>query len=408
VSLKTRILGNAFLASFAAVLLQRGIYFFTNDVLGFTQAQNLWFALMFGVAYVGGASASHAVAGRLGERRALRTVIALLVVVHAWLACFPSALSLTIAFALLPLLQGAMWPIFESYMSAGETPASLGRVLSRYNISWALSVPPGLAVAGPIIASGSPRYLFVLAAALNVVVWLSCGAFPKAPAHLEADHAARPEAAAILRFRGLLRAARFAMLQSYMLLYLLAPLMPQIMKSVGFQTASAARASSLLDVARLCCFIALFAYSGWHGKKLPLFLAIFALPLGFALVLFGQSVPVVVSGELLFGAAAGFLYTAALYYAQLIQNASVDAGGAHEALIGAGYALGPGAGLVGTALAHGAGPGSAAYVRGMTTATLPLIAICSAAALWPLLQTRGASRSATPKAVTPSAPPRDH
>ena len=49
-NLKTRILINAFIASFAAVLLQRGIYFFTNDVLGFSQAQNLWFALLFGVA----------------------------------------------------------------------------------------------------------------------------------------------------------------------------------------------------------------------------------------------------------------------------------------------------------------------------------------------------------------------
>src|SRR5438105_4541554 len=162
-SLKTRILLNAFTASFAGVLLQRGIYFFTNDVLGFSQAHNLWFALLFGVTYVVGASASHPIAARLGERRALRGAIALLVLVHAWLACFPSALSLTVAFALLAALQGCMWPILESYMSAGETPASLGPALSRYNIAWALSVPPGLALAGPLIASGSPRSLFILA-----------------------------------------------------------------------------------------------------------------------------------------------------------------------------------------------------------------------------------------------------
>jgi predicted MFS family arabinose efflux permease len=150
-SLKTRILLNAFTVSLAAVLLQRGIYFFTNDVLGFSQAHNLWFALLFGVAYVIGASASHAVAARFGERRALRSVIFLLVLVHVWLACFPTTLPLTIAFALLPILQGAMWPIFESYMSAGETPASLGRALSRYNIAWATSVPLGLALAGHLI-----------------------------------------------------------------------------------------------------------------------------------------------------------------------------------------------------------------------------------------------------------------
>jgi Major Facilitator Superfamily len=386
VTLKTRVLVLAFTASLAAVLLQRGIYFFTNDVLGFSQAQNLWFALLFGVAYVAGASASHRVAARFGERRALRGAVFLLVLVHAWLACFPSALSLTIAFALLPLLQGSMWPIFESYMSAGETPESLGRALSRYNISWALAVPPGLALAGPLIASGSPRSLFVLAAALNLFVWQACGAFPETPVHLAADHATRPGRHVLARYRGLLVSARFAMLESYMLLFLLAPLMPEIMKSVGFGTAAAARASSLLDIARLSCFVGLFAYSAWHGQKPPIVLSIVALPLGFALVLLGQSVSVVVCGELLFGAAAGFLYTAALYYAQLVQNASVDAGGAHEALIGIGYALGPGAGLVGTALAHGAGPGSAAYVRGMSSATLPLIIACSLGALWPLFQ----------------------
>ena len=91
-------------------------------------------------------------------------------------------------------------------------------------------------------------------------------------------------------------------------------------------------------------------------------------------------------GELLFGAAAGFLYTAALYYAQVVQNASVDAGGAHEALIGLGYALGPAAGLIGSALAHGAGPGSPGYMQGMSIATLPLVAACSCAALWQLLR----------------------
>ena len=78
--------------------------------------------------------------------------------------------------------------------------------------------------------------------------------------HLHAEDAARPDAAVLARFRGLLVAARFAMLESYMLLFLLAPLMPEIMKRVGFGTAAAARAAGVLDVARLSCFVGLFAY----------------------------------------------------------------------------------------------------------------------------------------------------
>jgi hypothetical protein len=386
VKLKTRILLNVFTASFSGVMLQRGIYFFTNDVLGFSQAQNLWFALLFGVAYVAGAATSHRVAMRLGERRALLTSFALMVLAHAVLTLFPQAATLTVTFAVLAVLQGSMWPVYESYMSAGETPTSLGRALSRYNIAWALSVAPALAVAGPLIASGSPRLLFVVAGALNALVFVSCLAFPAHPGHHAAGGEEPLNAGMLASYKGLLVAARFAMLESYMLLFLLAPLMPEIMKAVGFGTAAAARASGLLDVARLGCFVVLFSYRGWHGKKTPIVLAIAALPLGFALVMLGQSIGVVIAGELLFGAGAGFLYTAALYYAQLVQNASVDAGGAHEALIGVGYALGPGAGLVGTALAHGAGPGSAAYVSGMSVATLPLIVVCSAGALWPLMK----------------------
>ncbi len=383
---KRQILINVFVTSFSATLLQRGAYFFTHDVYGFSQAQNLWLALLVGITYIAGATSSHPLATRFGERRTLLAVLLALAAAHVILACLGGALVFVVAFAVIAMIQGAMWPIFESYMSAGEAPRSLGRALSRYNISWALSVPASLAVAGPLIASGTPRLLFVVAAALYAVIARLSSNFPARPAHLAEGHVDRPDALTLQRYRPLLLCARFAMLGSYTLLYVLAPLMPEIMKRIGFNTAAAARASSLLDVARLTCFVALFAYSGWHGRKLPLLLAIAALPLGFALVLFGPSVASVIPGELLFGAAAGFLYTAALYYAQVVQNASVDAGGAHEALIGLGYALGPSAGLIGTALAQNAAQGSAPYIRGMTIATLPLIAASSLASLWPLIR----------------------
>lgn len=385
-TLKQRLLITVFVTSFAGTLLQRGAYFYTHQVLGFSQAQNLWLALLIGVTYVGGATVSHPLSARFGERRALLSVLLALICVHLLIASVPLAPLLVVALASIGFLQGSMWPIFESYMSAGESPRSLGRILSRYNMTWALSVPLSLALAGLIIASGSPRLLFLAAAALFGAVALSCRAFPGKPVHLEADHAERPNAAVLNSYRPLLAASRLAMLLSYALMYVLAPLMPEIMTGIGLDTASAARAASVLDVARFACFVGLFAFSGWHSRKLPIFIAIAALPVGFALVLLGPSLAPVIVGEILFGAAAGLLYTAALYYAQVVQNASVDAGGAHEALIGLGYALGPGAGLIGTALAHGAGPGSAGYMQGMSLATLPLVAICSCAALWQLLR----------------------
>ncbi|MEO6599174.1 MAG: MFS transporter, partial [Polyangiaceae bacterium] len=380
-----------FTASLASTMLQRGAYFFTHDIRGFSQAQNLWLALFVGVSYIAGAYNSHRATLRFGERRTLVTILGALAALHALLAFSSSSALLVGTLAAVASLQGAMWPIFESYISAGETPADLGRVLSRYNISWALSTAPALFLAGLLITSGFPWLLFVVAAGLFALVLLSCLAFPTKPPHFDEEHPARPPSALLERYKGLLVSARFAMLGSYMMMYVLAPLMPEIMRNVGFGTAAAARAAGVLDIARLASFLGLFVYAGWHGRKTPILCAILALPVGFGVALFGSSALSVLAGEVLFGAAAGFLYTAALYYAQLVENASVDAGGAHEALIGVGYALGPGAGLVGTALAGGAGPGTAAYIRGMSTATLPLIVACSLIALWPLIRVQRAT-----------------
>ena len=383
-------------------MLQRGAYFYTHEVLGFDQAQNLWLALLTGLTYIAGAMGSHRLTVRLGEKRTLLCVLGALAAIHVALNLVLPAWALVAALGVIALLQGSMWPIFESYMSAGETPRSLGRALSVYNISWAFSTAPALAVAGYLIASGSPRLLFAVAALGYSGVLVSSLWLPAHPAHLAAGHADRPPADVLERYRGLLSASRYAMLGSYTLLYVLAPLMPEIMKNVGFETASAARAASLLDVARFCCFLALFAYSGWHGKKLHIALGIAALPVGFALILLGSNAATVIGGELLFGLAMGYLYTAALYYAQVVQNASVDAGGAHEALIGLGYFLGPGAGLIGTAIAGGAGPGEAGYVTGMSIATLPIVLASTLAAIWPLVRT--ARRATRPAAA--GEPPR--
>lgn len=389
--LKTRVMLNTFASSLAGTMLQRGAYFFTHDVRGFNRAQNLWLALFVGIAYIAGASSSHRLTAPFGERRTLLSILGALAVVHVLLACSSGSAFLVGALAVVAWLQGAMWPIFESYISAGETPQALGRVLSRYNLCWAVSTAPALFLSGLLIASGSPWLLFVVAAGLFALVLFSSLALPPSPAHFNEAHPARAPSAVLEGYRRLLVAARIAMLGSYMMMYVLAPLMPDIMRNVGFGTAAAARASGVLDLARFGSFLALFAYAGWHGRKTPILCAILALPLGFCGALFGASAPSVLAGEVLFGAAAGFLYTAALYYAQLVENASVDAGGAHEALIGVGYALGPGAGLIGSVLAGGAGPGSAAYIRGMSTATLPLVIACSLLALWPLLRAQRAS-----------------
>jgi hypothetical protein len=135
-----------------------------------------------------------------------------------------------------------------------------------------------------------------------------------------------------------------------------------------------------LDVSRLAGFAVLALWAGWRGKTLPLLVAIVVMPISFFLVLFGDSLPMILAGEVLYGLAAGFVYTAALYYALVVKNASVDAGGAHEGLIGLGFALGPLAGLTAQLTQTVAG----GYLPAMLLSVAPLMLLCTVFGLRPL------------------------
>jgi MFS family permease len=371
-----RVYAFAFLESLSTVLLERGLYFYTHDLLGFSETGNLALALCFGITYVGGALASHPIAARIGEKRAVVASVAGLFLLHAALWVHHTSLFITVSFALVALLQGFKWPLIETYVSAGHAPAKILTNLGRFNVSWAVAVPAALVVTGPIVGSRRPELLFALAAAINLAaLWLTLP-WPTRPIHLADDHPDRPAPHQLARLTALLVASRWSMLASYALLFLLAPLMPGIFERLHVPLSAASASSSALDVVRLLAFALLGAFPGWHGKVPPLVAAMIGLPVGFALVLFGPTIPLVLLGELLFGAAAGLVYYAALYYALVVKNASVDAGGAHEGLIGLGFALGPLLGLVG----YGAAESLGSYVSGMLCGVMPMLAVCGAAA----------------------------
>lgn len=368
-----------FLESFGTILLERGVYFYTHDVLAFTERENLWLAFAFGVTYVVGALGSHTAAERFGEKRLLISSLLALLVVHGLLTLQPSTTLLVLSFPVIGLLQGVKWPVVESYVSAGRTPHELVRLLARYNVTWALAVPLAMVSSGPLIALG-PSVLFAVAAVLNVAAALCAIPLAAKPLHLDHAHPERPSARELSRFSALLVSARFCMLLSYSLLFLLAPLMPGLFERLGLELSRATAAAGFLDVARVGCFALLGVWVGWRGRAAPLLLGILVLPVSFALILFGNNLLLVLLGELLYGLAAGFSYTAALYYALVVKNASVDAGGAHEGLIGLGFALGPLAGIGAHAVTGLAG----GYVLSMVLCTAPLLVVCTFLGLRPL------------------------
>jgi hypothetical protein len=373
----------------AGTLLQRGVYFYTHEHLGFSENQNLWVAFGFGATYILGAFGSHRLSQRFSERGALLGCMAALFGIHAVLALFPAPWLLVFGVLASAAVQGAKWPVVESYVSAGREPRQLLALLGRYNVTWAMAGFVAIGITGVIVGNGAPALFFWLPAALNVVGLVCAWRFPARPPHLEHSHPARPPAHELTEVRALLRSARWSMTGSYALLYVLAPLMPSLLARLALPVALATPVNSVMDGTRVLAFGALGAFGGWHRQRAPLWLTAAALPLGFLLILLGGSLPTLLLGEILFGVAAGFAYTSALYYALLAENASVDAGGAHEALIGMGTGLGPLSALGGQwlATAHRAS-GSAESFAPLALATTPIIAVCVFGAASALYQLR--------------------
>ncbi|MEQ9455550.1 MAG: MFS transporter [Phycisphaeraceae bacterium] len=343
---KRRILILTFLGSIATTLIELGMYFYTHKMLGFSELANLSLALGWGLTYVTGALLSHRLAKRLGERNLAFTVSFVQLTMNLVIWSNPTPFVLTTCFLVIGVATGMMWPVIESYISSGLTPRHARRIIGYFNLTWSSAVAVALIATGVILDTLPPASMMLAAAGLNALVCLMILGLRARPRHMDLDHPERPPADQLHRWQHLLNSSRWTMLASYTLLFLMAPLLPEIFTDLGLTPAMAAYAAAALHAVRFLTFAGMIFFPQWHNRSWPLVAALALQPVSFLIILFGPSVPIVIFGEILFGWCAGISYFAALYYAQVIQNASVEAGGEHEGLIGAGFAIGPLLGII--------------------------------------------------------------
>jgi MFS family permease len=155
----------------------------------------------------------------------------------------------------------------------------------------------------------------------------------------------------------------------------LGPVLPFIMRDLAMDDAWKTPLASVWMVARVLTVVVLGTLHFWHGRWATLAAALLLLGGGFAAVAFAPGIPMLLVGLAAFGAGHGVVYFAGLYYAMAVGGAEVDAGGRFEALIGAGYVVGPLAGLVAGATAGGlVGATLGAAAIGLVPAVFPYLA----------------------------------
>ncbi|HVZ93343.1 MAG TPA: hypothetical protein VG797_02420 [Phycisphaerales bacterium] len=381
--------------NFGAATSLIAIYFIAKSRFDFTPRENLMLGLLQGVTYIAGAM-SVGVGSRLlaGPGRAIstRALLALLQVALAALCFMPlvfqNAWSVWLLVGIYSPLTGWLWPIIESFLSAGRTGATLRRSASVFNFSWASSQVLTFWIISPFLSNDPPsKPLWTIAAmGLSHLICLpAILAIPRDPgSHDHGDDPALSTAERV-NYRKLLVCFRIAIVMSYVVYSALNPLLPARMSALGIAEGSPANTllTSVWMSSRVLMFLAMGAWAGWHGRRHALVWSIALLLGGFATCMLAPNIPIMAFGLAVFGVGLGAIYSAAFYYAMEVGSAAVDAGGKHEALIGLGYTAGPLAGL-GAEMAILANliPGSARTHGGEAVAThlagsgqLPLVTL---------------------------------
>lgn len=355
----------SFLNSMSTYVVTSGIVYLTDGTYHFSRVQNYILGLTLGVTYVFAALLAGPLLRRVrnhSSRLTSRRVLGIMMLAMALLCQLPLLASLLAPhlgvasiWALVILyspLTGVLWPIVESYVSGGLRAQPLLRFIGRWNVVWSSSLVIASIGTAPFVETLAPWAISILGLFhLASTAWLT--RFQPEPAgHLHDSH---PVPAS---YPPLLVTFRVLLPTSYLVLMALTPALPKVMGQIGIPASWSTIVAASWLAARPLAFLGMQRRTGWHGRLWPALVAPTLMMLGFGVaVLCGRLFPgapgavswggvaCLVASLGVFGAGMAMIYSAAIYYAMEVGAAEVDAGGAHEGLIGVGYTVGPLIGL---------------------------------------------------------------
>jgi hypothetical protein len=373
------VLGLTFLCSLGTGVFWHGVPFIAKHTYDFSQTRNLLLAAAMGGIYTLGAFTAGQLT-RLVERWLTpRGVLAACLMVLALVCLGPITVdrewALWTAALVGTWVTAIIWPIIESYLTAGRHGADMRSAIGRFNLTWAPAVAIPLLAMAPILERHG-EWAIGAFVPINVVGLMVLTFFGRRPGHHDPETAASHVGG---EYPLLLRSARVLLPLSYVLSSAMIPILPYRFEELTLAVSWAPPATATWTIVRVLAFVTMWRLGFWHGRWGTLLLGGLAMTLGFALVVMGPSISWMLAGFATLGAGVGVVYYAALYYAMAVGRAQVEAGGTHEGLIGAGYASGPLIGLGGAAVANG---------LGIVVAIWTLVALAGMPAVTPYLRAR--------------------
>lgn len=372
-----------FLASIGTGVLWSGISFIAKHEFDYPQWLNYTLYIVTAATYVVAALASGPVTRFVGRWVSPRAFIGWLLIIQAVASVLPlfilDHLILWFVACVTSIVAALLWPIVESYLSAGRHGREMRSAMGWWNMTWTSSVAAAMLMMAPFITAQWSILGVVALAPLSIAAMCALPWFTRSPGHHDE---AMWSASVTTEYPLLLRSVRVLLPMSYLLIGAVSPLMPYRLEDIEVPLWTETPATATWMFVRVVAIALMWRITFWHGRWGTLLLGGVTMTLGFAIIVLSPTLVFLLIGLGLLGAGQGIVYYAALYYAMSVGRAEVDAGGVHEGLIGLGYLLGPLASIVGTRLP--VLPGLAlGPAGGIVSAVTFAVACASIPAVWP-------------------------
>ena len=344
------VLSLTLLASIGTGVIWNGVPFIAKAEYGYNQTQTLLMYLVIGLTYISGAMTAARFLKFIERWMTARTLLVLILIIQSVICLGPlfvkAAWILWVVVGITSLLASFLWPIIESYLTAGRHGREMRRAIGWWNVVWTSSVAASLWFMAPFLKEDA-LFAIVALGGFNVVALITLYWFKRNPGMHDEEMS---EESITSEYPFLLRSVRILLPLSYVLNSALGPLLPYLLNRLEVDIIWQTPTAATWMVVRVVAMALMWWLGFWHGRWGTLLLGGTLITSGFALIVLAPSLAILLIGFGLFGAGMGVIYYAALYYAMSIGKAQVDASGKHESLIGIGYAIGPAAGLFGMQL----------------------------------------------------------
>lgn len=377
----TRYFALTVMNSICMTIVVATIFFWTRAVFHYTDRENLWLSMAFGLAIVPGARYGGRLSDRIGPDRLLVWSFAVdaLLLLTGWLPAWhytPFVVAL-----LYGCVVSTCWPALESAIFHAPSRLSKPQRLSIYNVTWATANTIGLLTSSVLVGWDPASVLWApgLLHAISLLILIRAAA-PARPAAVpetgDAPSVAMSSTAATPPSvkRRFMHTAWLGNALTYVMISVLLPLLPALAERIGRSPGVVIVMTCTFYLTRSLAFLLFGRWEDWHYHRGWSLAALLAAPLAFAGIMLTGSLGVILGSLALFGVALGLIYSSSIFYSLDYGEGKAEQGGLHEAAIGMGNLLGPLVGVMGATWLGGP--------HGATLATLAVVLLGTLAAAW--------------------------